>query len=392
MIKQLLLFIFVFITYTGYSQRDTILGPVKSVREQLLFTKAFRKKEKKRYKNVKYGPRFSRMRFYPEIFYRIPEARLPLYIDYWYGGVSVSYGSYYIEYNKQKKRTKETWYYGHNRIKADYRYTYDDNGNKTQHKEIYNDGSHRATNYHYNKKNKLLTTLLYSSDSPDFYWYKEYIYDDQENLIEIKKSGPRGATGNSTIYEYDDQNRRIKIFSHSSYTTKYPEWVEKQPQHIRIQLHLDGKMKELGRRVPKETTTLKTSYVWDDQNRKIEIQEHDEYKLNIKLKYKGDLLIQIKRTNKDSLVTFTDKEYNDDKRIIKSARTNVKYPKDSTSKRYFYNQKERLSKIINNGKYKIDTVAFKYTYDQYNNWIEQTKSVNGEELYVRKRKITYYTD
>jgi predicted metal-dependent phosphoesterase TrpH len=33
---------------------------------------------------------------------------------------------------------------------------------------------------------------------------------------------------------------------------------------------------------------------------------------------------------------------------------------------------------------------FEYKFDDKNNWIEQSKYINGKKLYVWKRKIIYY--
>ena len=34
--------------------------------------------------------------------------------------------------------------------------------------------------------------------------------------------------------------------------------------------------------------------------------------------------------------------------------------------------------------------SFEYKFDDKNNWIEQSKYINGKKLYVWKRKIIYY--
>ncbi|NUY80303.1 hypothetical protein HUK80_05305 [Flavobacterium sp. MAH-1] len=66
------------------------------------------------------------------------------------------------------------------------------------------------------------------------------------------------------------------------------------------------------------------------------------------------------------------------------------YPEWSETIEYAYNAKGLVSraKFTSNGKTTI--CEFKYTFDHKNNWIEQTKTVNGKPLYLRKRTITYY--
>jgi hypothetical protein len=59
-------------------------------------------------------------------------------------------------------------------------------------------------------------------------------------------------------------------------------------------------------------------------------------------------------------------------------------------KEYFYNSRNELKKLIVRNKKNEAVVTFEYKYDEFDNWIEQTKFYNGKKLFVWKRQITYY--
>ncbi len=388
MTTRLLLFLFLFMSYTGYPQNDTIVGPVQSVREQLLFTKTFRKKEREAYKSGKTSSRQSGMRRYGEHIFWHPESRYNLYADDWYEDIDISYINYYRECTKEGKRSKEIWYYDDKDISTHHEYTYNTDGNKIQIKDI-RDDHYMGIHYSYDKNDTLRASIRYSSDSPKHFFYNEYIYDNKGNLTHIKKYD-KGGESAGTIYEYDNQNRRIKTFSHFPYV--YPKWVRELPKDTLLLWHIRGKMNLLKQRDTVGITNLEEEYAWDDKNRKIELKEYDSSKRHIKREYEDDLLLSVKVSFRGELSSIHTYEYDKQKRIVKETTVNPDNPENDEVIRFFYNPKGGLAKKVYKTETEINTIEFLYTYDTLGNWIKQTKSVNGEELYVRKRTIKYYKD
>lgn len=85
------------------------------------------------------------------------------------------------------------------------------------------------------------------------------------------------------------------------------------------------------------------------------------------------------------------KEYDQKNVIIKEANTTLNHSNPSDDKKQFvYNSKGELSKLIVKTPNNKFGVKFEYKYDDSNNWIEQSKYVNGRKLFIWKREIEYY--
>jgi len=88
---------------------------------------------------------------------------------------------------------------------------YDDHRNMLN-KEIFTYWDDKVEKYskevcEYNEKNQIVL-LTYDNYNAPVYFYREYTYDDHDNLLsEINYSGGRTSAGNKYVYEYDPENR-----------------------------------------------------------------------------------------------------------------------------------------------------------------------------------------
>ncbi len=171
--RKLVLILCLFFINLSFSQlKDTVIGKVKSIKEELLFLDKNRQNHRLLSIDGDYGhcgfisSKATKHRFYSN----------------WYHSAFVHYLNYAKEFNEIGKPIKEIWYYKDGDTVTVYDYVYDKNDNLIQEKETdpY-DNSYKVTNYSYNEyRNNLQSEISYYSDSPEFFSYEYYIYDKKD--------------------------------------------------------------------------------------------------------------------------------------------------------------------------------------------------------------------
>ncbi|WP_431137620.1 hypothetical protein [Psychroserpens mesophilus] len=358
-----------YFSYSFSQQKDTIYGKVKSVREQLSFLD-------KNHQNLKlfsnegdYGHHgFSNSKFTRDRFH-----------SWWYNTPFVHYSNYYKEFNEKGKPTYEIWFYKDGDTVTTYKYKYDKKDNLIQIKDIYEIDDYTSRNFTYNYKNKISSSIYYASYDPNLYSYTAYVYDSIYNLIKIKRFDEDGELS-SWKYRYDKKGRKIAEIVHKPYV------------YIKKGRTTSSKSDSIG------LNKVSVKYYYDSNDNLLETEHYDyssydnlPSKLSRKIQniYKNNLLEKVLYIT-DTINSFTEYSYDNQKRKTSEVVTFVKYTDNNRSSEYFYNKKGNIKKLIYTENNKPVIVDFEYYFDNQNNWIKQIKSVNGKKLFVWTREINYY--
>jgi hypothetical protein len=359
-----------FLSISYGQQKDTIYGKVKSVREQLNFL------DKER-QNMKL---FSTEGDYGHYGFSSAEFTKSRFHSWWYNTPWVHYSNYYKEFNEKRKPTYEIWFYKDGDTVAYFSYKYDKNDNLIQEKKHYDKNDYTVRNYNYNKNNKITSTIYYVSDDPNLYSYSEFIYDENDNLIQSQDFNADGETYGTKYTHYP--NGKIKeVISYSPFKI-----IDKDKKSTLIK---DG----IG------YDKLDRKLIYNDDGDNIEIQSYDgefysETEPKIKAKtlkeYSNGLLVKettLNRANK--IERFTTYSYNEQKQKGKEVYVVPEYPDNNLSYEYFYDNNGNQIKLIYTEKNNPITVEFEYEFDNHKNWIKQIKSVDGKKLFIWTREIEY---
>ena len=161
MIKKCIIilgFMNLFICSHAQQPKDTLYGNVKSVREKVVFLDESDQ-------DIQF---YAGDGDYDHFYFRNPKIARESFFDYWYYTPYVGYSNYYQEFDKERKTTKEIWYYKSGRIVDTYEYKYDKKGNLIQGKEISYDNHYSCKNYAYDNDDKIRSSLFYTSDAVSY--------------------------------------------------------------------------------------------------------------------------------------------------------------------------------------------------------------------------------
>ncbi len=389
------------INFSFSQMKDTVFGKVKSVKEELVFLN----KNKQNYRLFSSDGDYGHSGFINNV------ATKSRFYNNWYHTAFVHYLNYYKEFDEKGNATNEIWFFKDGDTLSRYEYKFNEEDKLEQVKTYSFDDSFSVTNHSYNKySGNLLSTIDYLSDDPESYRYTYYAYDRKKDnrLVEVNNFNDEGVSGGFK-FVYDEQGRKIKKiykdywvheYYNDSSSSSYLSYLGKDKLQEEYFYNQDGSLEEVWqyRNDPKDENqvelwrktknfhlknglieyaivtdlndTIKsiTKYKYDKKDRKIEMNSvysiYDKLEKNIKIFDKTSIKLEG--------VYFAKNEY----MVYKIVN-------------YFYNN-ESLVKLIYDERGKKVECKFEYTFDDKNNWTEQVKYINGEKLYVWKRKINYY--
>ncbi|MFD2552525.1 hypothetical protein ACFSQP_11950 [Bizionia sediminis] len=353
-----------FFSISFSQQKDTIYGKVKLIREKLTFID---KKQAYDYE-AHYG-------------FGNPKATTERFNYLWYETPWTHYLNNLKTYNKKGKLEKEKWYYLNGDLVSIYEYKYDKNSNLIEEKETESNYNKYVIKYKYDFENKLRSTLSYSTENPDEYRYTEYIYYENVKPIQIKSFDEFGET-TGRKFKYDEKGNKTQIIFHNPNI-----WVKnnKGSSQVRDSIGHDKLIQQL---IYDDNNYLKEIWHFNSNefnNKKSKLQRKTKYK------YEGNLLTHIYNIRvRDTLTNYKEFKYDFKGRIINESKIYVNRPDENRTLEYFYNENNYIIKLIFNEKNNPIIIDFEYTFDKQNNWVKQVKSINGEKLFVWKRKIKYY--
>lgn len=381
-------------SYSFSQQRDTIYGKIKSIREQLSFLE----------ENHQNRKLFSTEGDYGHNGFMNAKYTFNRFNNWWYNTYWVHYINYYKEFDDEDRVLKEIWFskkqdtiryneYSYNELskinthkynsyqESNSSYTYDENNNLIFIKTISEDSSYSTQKYKYNNDNLVSEYEYYNSDYPKEIRRTEKYYDSIGNLIEIRNFDEHG-TDYGMLYNYDDKNRKIKTINHSPFI-----WVK-------------TKKGSRQKRTEKGSDMISRKFVYDEKDRIIEKGSYnpDSKDNNIPALYKKEISIYDNNLlkefyyydGKDTIKSFKKYEYDENQRKVKETFTFPKYPDNNQNLVFSYDYHEFPIELIYTDERGKKKVEFEYIFDDKNNWIKQTKIINGKRLFEWTRKIEYF--
>lgn len=356
--KYIFLLLFPISLFAQKMPLDTIYGKVESVREKMIFLDSVRQSYKLFADEDEWGHHgFMNRRF-----------TLARNYSFWYELPFVHYVNYYRTYDTIGRMATEKWYYKNGEFLTAYQYKYDTLNNKLEEREVDDNGKpYYIERWGYDYQNLLVAKTSFYVDEDTGFYLRGYTYDNDRNLIE--ESGFSEDEKSSIItHKYFNRNRVQTYYSarHASSEKQYLNWIP----------------------------LLRFEYNYDIRGNKIQIKDYStavfekegfppgilnmEYDSNNNLikKYYDDI-------KKDASWTY---KYNYNNQLIEEL--TFYNGKIQRSHQYVY-RNGRIIQLIYTEDNKKSIVDFDYKVDKHGNWTEQTKSVNGKKLYIRKRDIKY---
>lgn len=399
---QIILF-FIFCNTISSQMKDTVFGKVKSVKEEIVFLD----KNKQNYRIFNTDGDYGHSGFISN------EATKDRFYSNWYHSSFVHYLNYYKEFNIKGKALNEIWYYKKGDTLSRYEYTYNEKDKLIQIKEFdgFDKNEFSVLNYTFDDYSNLLKSKLrYYSDEPNYYTLEYFMYDKEKRLIETNSINS-DAIKSGFKFEYDYLGRKLKKIRKDYYEYNYFDDGSSSYGPVN---YSNDKLSEL--------------YIYDDKNKLKEILHYyniykNENEVNLISKTKnyynenGLLSRKITTNEKDTLNSLIEYKYDKRNRLIEENYIHkrfienkedmifdkkninikeIKLPKFefvvSRKLKYKYDKENIVELIVTEIFDKPITTkcSFEYKFDDKNNWIEQSKYINGKKLYVWKRKIIYY--
>lgn len=399
---QIILF-FIFCNTISSQMKDTVFGKVKSVKEEIVFLD----KNKQSYRIFNTDGDYGHSGFISN------EATKDRFYSNWYHSSFVHYLNYYKEFNIKGKALNEIWYYKNGDTLSRYEYTYNEKDKLIQIKEFdgFDKNEFSVLNYTFDDYSNLLKSKLrYYSDEPNYYTLEYFMYDKEKRLIETNSINS-DAIKSGFKFEYDYLGRKLKKIRKDYYEYNYFDDGSSSYGPVN---YSNDKLSEL--------------YIYDDKNKLKEILHYyniykNENEVNLISKTKnyynenGLLSRKITTNEKDTLNSLIEYKYDKRNRLIEENYIHkrfienkedmifdkkninikeIKLPKFefvvSRKLKYKYDKENIVELIVTEIFDKPITTkcSFEYKFDDKNNWIEQSKYINGKKLYVWKRKIIYY--
>lgn len=363
--------ILVFFTTTFlYSQNDKIIGDVKSIREKTILYKLKKEERKEKAEAKRLGMpkplKFSSYGADPIYNPRKTEHRANLG---WNSSIGCNYLNYYKKFDSKSRLIEETWYEDDNKLFKKFNYKYNNFDSIIEikiNKRIEGYDEIEILTYNFNKTKK--SVLAYNLDSPNDFKVYYLEYNENKKLSEISAFDENGLY-EKTFYVYFDISNSFKRF-----TTNFKKDAQSEKEKILQEVkefdsngNLSRKTKYINPYKKEQTIENITEYIYDDNNN----------------------IIKALSKRKDSINSYVLNKYDYKNRIIKKETIFLQNDEMNTEANFIYDE-DKLTRFTIRKNNQLQDVELKYKFDKHNNWIEQTKFVNGEKTIIRKRKIEYY--
>ena len=307
-----------------------------------------------------------------------PEATTSRFNQHWYNEYFVHYLNNQRNYNEKGLLISEDWFYKDDNLISSYSYNYTEFDSLARIKETNTDNTdYITTDLTYNYKNLLRSELTYWSEDSQNFSLKLNEYD--ESGIKLIKESFFSEEGHhrSNFYSYNNEKNTIIVKEHvpnvwstydaksyyqkpdsiGTYYTKYIKYFDKSSQLIKV-LYFSP-----------------PSYNSDSKLNRSIFYKYDNSKNIIEQKF---------------IYPYSNEEYIYQKKFDNENKLIWEKDDDGNIKEYFYDAKKRIKKLVITNKNGVVEVTFKYRFDKFENWIEQTKIINGIERFIWKREIVYY--
>lgn len=365
------LILLIFITSISFSQTE--IKKIRSTREKIEFIND----------SIQNYKLFSMDGDYGLSGFTGPKYTIKRFHQHWYNQTFVHYINNVRFFDDKGKLVEEHWFDKKNDTLGSYKYFYTEFDSLSRTITYNRFDDIKVENISYNHFKKKQSELNYWQNDSKNFRLEQFGYDENLNLKKKTLIYEEGLS-DTHFYNYDKNNLLTEII------VNVPLVWDKYDSKSFYQ-----RKDSIG------TTYLQSKFIYNDKKqliKKIDFSAPD-YNSVTELKnttfYEYDSfgnVIETTNIRANSKTIFKNvKKYNSDVKIIldKDFTLNFESSLDN-EKEYFYNRKNELKKlIVRENKFKA-IVTFDYKYDEFGNWIEQTKFYNGKKLFVWKREITYY--
>lgn len=369
--KNSLLVVFLVISQHAISQLDSLKGPVKSIREKIIFLDSTRQNPKL----------FSTDGDYGHSGFLNGESTILKFYQNWYHSYWVHYVNYHRNFNRNGKPVSETWYDKKDRSFFNYYYQYDTAGMLIEKKSGYRDTNFLTEKLYYNYFNQLTSSFRYPYGI-DGYLFTWHTLDSSGTITETKRYDRHGETS-GVKFIYSPAGKMISKINHVPfvYIKEGNVW-----NPVRDEKGTDHKWED---------------FEYDDKgNLAKKITYAQEYTDQVKTVIQNEIRFEYNAKNEKigEYYSYAGSKTGSYKRYYYYPDGKLKYAAHLISQdsiptyeiTYTYNKRNDIEQIlyIDNGVPHV--VKFSYEFDSHGNWIRQTKSLKDKVLYSWERAIEYY--
>lgn len=356
-----------------FSQQNKLYGKVKSTREKLLFVND----------SIQNYKLFELDGDYGHSGFNSPKGTIDRFYNNWYNEVFVHYINNKRCFNERGLLISEDWFYKNDEKIKSFEYEYTDFDSLCRITEIEDDYKY-ITNISYNYKKYIQSELSYWSNNCKDFNLKIYTYNDEFKLIGVEFLSEEGKY-NEIFYTYNKQGLQNKIIIHKPTVWAKYDSVSYYEKKDSIGTYFTSVKKYYNQKkqMIKEDSFFSPDYQVESKLSATKIYKYDERGNCIETRHNF--------ASSSNMIFVNSKEYDKKNRITKHLNKTLNYKSSFDDyKEFIYNNKDELSKLLVKSIDKEYIIQFKYKYDDSNNWIEQTKYVDGKKLFIWKREIEYH--
>lgn len=357
------------------SQEKKLNGNVKSTREKVIFVNDSIQNYKLLDNDGDYG----------HSGFTTSKGTIFRFYENWYNSAHVHYLNNKRIYNEKGLVISEDWFYKNDKKFKTFNYEYTKFDSLTRITDKDYNNNFESLTYNYQNKIQSRLNYYYSNNDEDNDHGFELVLFQFDNSKKIKESiYYEEGLSYEKFFTYDKDNLLNKITIHNlNFWPKYDEisFNEKTDSvgnYYTQSLKYYNEKKEL----IKEEKFTEPEYNRGSILSELKYYKYDERKNcteeTIKYGYSGVEYLKSKKFDSKNRIIDVTTSTSDDSN-----------PWDE-SMQYVYNERDELITLFITTKKTNYKVSFTYKYDKQNNWIEQTKSIDGKKLFIWKRQITYY--
>ena len=355
------------------SQIDRLKGKVKSTNEKIIFVND----SIQNYKLYSFDGDYGHSGF------NSPKLTLKRFHQNWYNEAFVHYINNKRNYNEKGLLISESWFNKDDKKIASYEYQYTEFDSLSRIKEFnrYDDES-RFTNISYNYYKNVQSVLDFWGNDTKNFSLLLFEFDSSKKVKEQSLSEEGMHAEKFYLYNKDELLNKIIIHKPTIWATRDSKSYYEKKDSIGTYFCSTIKYYNNKKQLIEENTFSEPSYDTGSEMDKKNFYQYDET---------GNC-IEVRRTlNYSELVHIHKKTFDKKNRVVKESDTTLNHKGFwDYKKEFIYNKKDELVQLIIKSNNIITYIDFKYKYDSYDNWIEQTKYINNKRLFVWRREIEYF--
>ncbi|MDO9260792.1 MAG: hypothetical protein Q7U08_02465 [Flavobacteriaceae bacterium] len=375
MTKKNILTIFLLFSFSILfsQQNDTIYGKVKKIREKVIFL------------TQKENPQLLYNDDYGHSGFMGPESTISKFHNTWYTSDLCYYINYERDFDEKGRIVKDIWYTKKDSFMDSFKYKYNKKDRLVRKIDSSKYAVTTETHYYNNYEDE---NIIYENIEYGFFSHIYKKYKDGK-VIHSKKYNEDG-TVDEYIYHYNNKEKlSYRIYKNPNKWKK----ISERSWSYGVQDSVGTIYKDLINEYDDNNRIIKTQtydlYEDDDNHENPVLTDQTIYK------YKGDKISTINKFYSSGKSTFYNFIYDKENRLIEKYCCDENISNAIIIEKYNYKGNKIISldyseESFPTNEIKNHKIKFEYINDDYGNWVEMIKKVNGVDLYKWIRKIEYY--